>query len=164
MLRVVGLVALSVALAAMSAAQTQNGASAEALRAQLRDVEAKEAELHEGMRQIDEALKPENIERSLALTGSTKPEELRDQRRRQLEGEKERLRVQLDQLAASRARLSAAIATADAAAYRLSAQPVSNAPTTPANTVNAQTPRPAQKQRRRSTRRRSLSRRPRRRA
>ena len=62
---------------------------------------------------IDYALKPENIERSTAGYGTTRPEELREQRRKQLENEKERVRKQLDQLAASRTRLEQAIATSD---------------------------------------------------
>lgn len=94
----------------------------EKLRAQLSDVQAKEAELQARERELDEALRPENIERSLAGVGTTRPEELREQRRRQLDGEKTRVRAQLDQLAQSRTRLEAAIATADAEAYRRSAQ------------------------------------------
>jgi hypothetical protein len=94
----------------------------EKLRIQLADVQAKEAELQARERQLDEDLRPENIERSLAGVGTTRPEELREQRRRQLESEKTRVRAQLDQLAQSRTRLEAAIATADAEAYRRSAQ------------------------------------------
>ena len=94
----------------------------EKLRAQLIDAQTKEAELQARERQLDEDLRPENIERSLAGVGTTRPEELREQRRRQLESEKGRVRAQLDQLAHSRTRLEAAIATADAEAYRRSAQ------------------------------------------
>lgn len=94
----------------------------EKLRSQLADVQAKEAELQARERQLDEDLRPENIERSLAGVGTTRPEELREQRRRQLDSEKGRVRAQLDQLAQSRTRLEAAIATADAEAYRRSAQ------------------------------------------
>lgn len=94
----------------------------EKLRIQLADVQAKEAELQTRERQLDEDLRPENIERSLAGVGTTRPEELREQRRRQLESEKGRVRAQLDQLAQSRTRLEAAIANADADAYRRSAQ------------------------------------------
>lgn len=96
--------------------------AAEQLRSQLSDVQAKEAELQARERQLDEDLRPENIERSLAGVGTTRPEELREQRRRQLASEKTKIRNQLDQLAQSRTRLEAAIATADAEAYRRSAQ------------------------------------------
>ena len=157
--RIVLLVTLSLAFVATTCAQASAEKAAGDLRAQLSDVEAKQSELEQRVRQIDEDLKPENIERSLALTGSTHPEELREQRRRQLEKEKEGVRAQMDQLAASRTRLEAAIAAADAESYRRSALVVP----TPAiaNTGSAQpasSVQPQQQQqqrpRRRSTRRR----------
>jgi septal ring factor EnvC (AmiA/AmiB activator) len=92
---------------------------AASLRTELRDVQAKEADLEAKAEQIDYDLKPENIERATAGYGTTHPEELRDQRRHQLESEKQRLRKQLDQLAASRTHLEEAIATADAEIDRL---------------------------------------------
>lgn len=115
---------LAVSATFVSAQETGNTAqdAAVGLRSQLSDVQAKEAELQARERQLDEDLRPENIERALAGVGSTRPEELREQRRRQLEGDKARVRAQLDQLAQSRTRLEAAIATADAEAYRRSAQ------------------------------------------
>jgi len=90
-----------------------------ALRAELRDVQAKEADLEAKAEQIDYDLKPENIERSTSGYGTTHPEEVREQRRRQLESEKQRLRRQLDQLAISHTRLDEAIATSDAEIDRL---------------------------------------------
>ena len=90
-----------------------------ALHAELRDVQAKQADLEASAEDIDYALKPENIERSTAGYGTTHPEELREQRRRQLESEKQRVRKQLDQLAASQTRLEQAIATSDAEIERL---------------------------------------------
>ena len=95
--------------------------AADDLRAQLLDVQAKEAELQARARQLDEQLKPENIERSLAGVGSTKPEELREARRRQLSIEKEGVNAQLRILATSRERLESTIRTADARAYQQSA-------------------------------------------
>lgn len=92
---------------------------ASSLRTELRDVQAKESDLQARAEEIDYALKPENIERSIAGYGTTHPEELREQRRRQLEGEKERVRKQLAQLAASRAQLEQAIAGADVEVERL---------------------------------------------
>lgn len=89
---------------------------AEGLRAQLRDVQTREADLGARADQLDEALKPENIERAVSVYGTTRPEEARDQRRRQLENERARVRTQLDQLAASRAHLESSIANADAEA------------------------------------------------
>jgi hypothetical protein len=92
---------------------------AENLSAQLRDVQAKEADLQARAEQLDYALQPENLDNSLAAYGSTRPEVLREQRRRQLENERTRVRAQLDQLAASRTRLESAIANADAEADRI---------------------------------------------
>ncbi len=92
------------------------------LRAQLTDVQARESELQAHARQLDEALKPENIERSLAGVGSTKPEELRELRRRQLTVERDSVRTQLNLLATSRERLESALRRAEGAAYQESAQ------------------------------------------
>ena len=69
--------------------------------------------------EVDFALKPENIERAVAGYGTTRPEELRAQRKRQLEGEKLRVQKQLDQLTANHTRLESAIAGADAEVERL---------------------------------------------
>jgi oligoendopeptidase F len=92
------------------------------LRAQLADVQAKEAELQARARQLDEELKPENIQRSLAGVGSTRPEELREHRRRQLSIEKEGILRQLKLVATSRERLESAINLADTRAYQKSAE------------------------------------------
>ncbi|MEO7971171.1 MAG: hypothetical protein ABI698_07725 [bacterium] len=61
------------------AAQTNSGAAqcVAELRTQLAELDAKENELNARAKQLDEALKPENLDRSLAGVGSTKPEELR---------------------------------------------------------------------------------------
>ncbi|MGZ5483655.1 MAG: hypothetical protein ACXWID_16935 [Pyrinomonadaceae bacterium] len=86
---------------------------------QLRDVEAQQADLQSRLEEIDYALKPENIDRSVAGYGSTRPEDVREQRRRQLEGEKLRAQKQLEQLTANHARLETAIAAADTEVDRL---------------------------------------------
>ena len=99
----------------LSRAETRSAA----LRAELRDVQAKQADLQAKAEDVDYALKPENIERSTSGYGTTHPEELREQRRRQLENEKQRLQKQLDQLATSEARLNEAIAASDAEIDRL---------------------------------------------
>ena len=93
------------------------------LRLQLIEVQTKEAELRIRLQQLDEDLKPENIERALAGIGSTKPEELREHRRRQLTIEKNNVLAQLKTVEASEASLESAIATAEARAYQQSAQP-----------------------------------------
>ena len=58
--------------------------NAEQLKGELLDLQGKEADLRMQLQELDEALKPENIERSLAGIGSTRPEELREARRRHL--------------------------------------------------------------------------------
>ena len=115
---------------AVVSAQTGAQQKAASLRAQLTDVEAKQAELQTRLQNLDEKLKPENIESALAGVGSTRPEDLREQRRRQLEIERNGVRAQLDLLATSHSRLERAIATADADAYRQSAAPMTSNPPT----------------------------------
>jgi hypothetical protein len=112
-------------------AQTQNSAQEKAanLRSQLSIVEAKQLELQTRLKDLDEELKPENIASGLAGVGSTHPEELREQRRRQLEIERNGVQAQLNLLVTSHTRLETAIANADAEAYRQSAAPTSIATT-----------------------------------
>lgn len=86
---------------------------------QLREVESQQTDLQSRLEEIDYALKPENIERAVAGYGTTRPEELREQRRRQLEGDKLRAQKQLEQLTANHTRLETAIASADAEVERL---------------------------------------------
>jgi phage shock protein A len=95
---------------------------AEAFRAQLRDVQEKEANLQSRLDQLEYDIKPENIERSVGMNGTTHPEEVREARRRQLENERTRIRSQLDLLYTSRTRLEAAIALADTEVERLRAR------------------------------------------
>jgi chromosome segregation ATPase len=91
------------------------------LRLQLLEVQSKEADLEARVKQLDEDLKPENIERALAGVGSTRPEELRELRRRQLTIERDSLRGQLQILTRSRERLESVIRTAEAQAYQQTA-------------------------------------------
>lgn len=95
---------------------------AEGLQTQLRDVLEKEANLQAQTERIDDALRPESIERQTALTGTFRPDELRESIRRQLEAEKRRVRTQLDVLTASRTRLETALASADQISQRLRTQ------------------------------------------
>lgn len=95
--------------------------SAEKLRLQLIEVQAQEESLRARALELDEAIKPENIERSLAGIGSTRPEELREARRRQLQAERDGIAAQLQTLETSRLRLEAAIRDAETRAYHESA-------------------------------------------
>ena len=128
-------------------AQIQNSAQEKAasLRSQLSEVEAKQSELQARLQKLEEDLKPETIENSLSGIGSTRPEELREQRRRQLEIERNGVQAQLNLLATSHTRLETAIARADAEAYRQSAAPAigpstSDSPTSSGSTGTATTP------------------------
>jgi len=109
-------------------AQTSAQELAANLRSQLSELETKQSALQTRLAELDEKLKPENIEQSLAGVGSTRPEDMREQKRRQLDIERNGVQKQLDLLAASRTRLEASIARADAEAYRQSAAPQTVAP------------------------------------
>ena len=110
------LLALAVVLTVHAAAAAQEGddkpKTAEDLQLQLIELQSKEEMLRLRAQQLDEDLKPENIERALAGIGSTRPEELREARRRQLTIERESVRLQLRILEKMRTRLAAAITAA----------------------------------------------------
>jgi len=93
----------------------------ENLKLQLIEVQAQEEALQQRAQQLDEEMKPDNIARSLAGIGSTRPEELREQRRRQLEAQKVSVIAQLGQVTAQRQRLESAISAAELEAYHQSA-------------------------------------------
>ena len=122
-LRIVLILLVSFLLAADVRAQDTPSAAqtAENLRTQLRDVQGQETELQLRVQQLDWALRPENIERYFVGIGTTRPEELREQRRRQLQLEKDGVLAQLSQLTASRLSLESSISMADAQAYQQSA-------------------------------------------
>lgn len=86
---------------------------AEQLRAQLFETESKMADIDVKLEQIEYALKPENIDRATQGYGSTRPEEAREARRRQLESERSRLIAQKKILETSRSRLGVACISAD---------------------------------------------------
>ena len=119
------LLLLIFAFAINAYAQEQESAaeSAERLKMQLLEVQARESDLRARLQELDESIKPENIERSLAGVGSTRPEELREARRRQLSIQRDGVVAQLQTLETSRTRLETAIANAEALAYQQSARP-----------------------------------------
>ncbi|HLN99659.1 MAG TPA: hypothetical protein VK208_14460 [Pyrinomonadaceae bacterium] len=86
---------------------------AESLRAQQIDTESKLADLQSKLDQLEYELKPENIERASGY-GTVHPEEARDARRRQLEGERTRVLSQIKILETSRSRLEQSVGSADA--------------------------------------------------
>jgi hypothetical protein len=91
----------------------------EALQAQMSEVMEKEANLQSRVDQIDEQMRPENLDRQLATTGTFRPDEARDSLRRQLDNEKRRVRSQLDVQAARRQQLESSLVTAQQLAERL---------------------------------------------
>ena len=102
----------------------------EDIQLQLIELSAKEEMAKLQVQQLDEMLKPENIEHSMAGIGSTKPEELREQRKRQLTIEKIGVVAQLEQMSSKRARLEAALSAAQVEQYQQSTKgslPVDNA-------------------------------------
>ena len=106
------------------AQETESAAeSVEKLKAQLLEMQGNEEALRARVEQLDESLKPENIERSLAGIGSTRPEELRESRRRQLTIDRDGVLAQLKTLETSRQRLETALANAEIVAYQQSARP-----------------------------------------
>ena len=91
------------------------------LKLQLIELDARQDTAKLQVQQLEDALKPENIERSLAGVGSTKPEELREQRRRQLLIEKKAADAQLEELTVKRTQLETALSAAEVQAYQESA-------------------------------------------
>lgn len=127
---------LLMTLSSSICAQERNHASVavDELRVQLIEAQEKEGSLRIRAQQLDEDLKPENIERALAGIGSTKPEELREARRRQLTIERESVKAQLKVIEMTKTRLETSIASAEARAYQESALA---APTPPVNALRA---------------------------
>jgi hypothetical protein len=120
------LISLLLVLTAQVGAQDNNDSATviQDLRWQLNEVQNKEADIKIRLQELEQELKPESIERYFSGYGSTRPEELREMRRKQLQSEKDRLLAQSEQLAASRVRLESAVASAEALAYQKSAQGV----------------------------------------
>lgn len=107
--------------ASIAAQQPDANQTLQDLRAQLNDLQNRQAELKIRLEQLNYDLKPENIERYFNGYGSTRPEELREARRKQLQLEKDRVVTQLDQCASDATRLETAISNAQARAYQQSA-------------------------------------------
>ena len=91
----------------------------EALQAQLLDISDKEAPLQTRIDQLDEQLRPENIDQALAGVGSTHPEDAKEALRRRLTNDRRRQQTQLDLLNQNRTRIQTALAGADASIQRL---------------------------------------------
>ena len=92
---------------------------AEALQARLRENLERQFALQARMEQVDNQLRPENIERMFVGVGMVRPEEARDTVRRRLSLEKQGLLAQLELVRQERNRFQSALATADVAIQRL---------------------------------------------
>ncbi|HEX6185444.1 MAG TPA: hypothetical protein VFZ44_16275 [Pyrinomonadaceae bacterium] len=114
----------------------------ERLRSQLRDVVDLEARLQERVSQLDEDLRPESVERSVAAVGTTDAAALRARRREELERQKADVNGQLSAAAAKRARLESEIAAAEAEAVRLKAASLAPRAASPSTAPTA-TPTPS---------------------
>jgi hypothetical protein len=98
---------------------TQAEQRAEILRKQLIELIEKETATKTRLGQLDEDLRPENIERALSPVGTTRTVEMRDTRRRVLENERRGLEGLLNQITQSRLRLQDDVREADALVTRL---------------------------------------------
>lgn len=92
---------------------------AETLHTQLLGTMDKEATSQNRIDQLDEQLRPVNIDRSLAGVGGLHPEDAREALRRRLTNDKSRIQSQLDLLHQDHDRLQASLADTDAAIQRL---------------------------------------------
>lgn len=92
---------------------------AEVLRKQFFELIEKETSLRVRLVQVEEDMRPENIERALNPYGTTRTAELRDTRRRALESERRGIESLLNQIGPSRVRLDEDVKQADSMVFRL---------------------------------------------
>ena len=92
---------------------------AEVLRRALIDLTEKETSVKSRLVQMEEEIRPENIERALNVVGSTRTLELREVRRRVLENERKGYEFLLNQTFQSRIRLEDDVKQADALVTKL---------------------------------------------
>jgi hypothetical protein len=92
---------------------------AESLRKQRFELIEKENTVRSRIDQIDADARPETIEKSVAMAGTLRPEELREARRKSLEAEKRNLQSLLNEISATRASLEQNVLRADALVEKL---------------------------------------------
>ncbi|HEX8137412.1 MAG TPA: hypothetical protein VF544_07465 [Pyrinomonadaceae bacterium] len=98
---------------------TRTEQRAEVLRKQLFELIEKETSLKTRLVQIDEELRPESIERTMNLIGTTRTVELRDTRRRVLDNERKGVESLMIQTGQSRLRLEEDVKQADSLVYKI---------------------------------------------
>lgn len=92
---------------------------AESLRKQVFEMIEKESATKSRLDGIDTDVRPESIEKNVALAGTLRPEELRDARRRSLVAERTNLQNLLTEIQKTRAALEANLVKADALVERM---------------------------------------------
>jgi hypothetical protein len=92
---------------------------AESLRKQRFEMVEKENSIRQRLDQIEIELRPESIDRNVAVLGSLRPEEVRDARRRSLEAERRNLQTLLNDIVATRSNLDQNVLRADAMVEKL---------------------------------------------
>lgn len=98
---------------------TKSEQRSDSLRRQLFEMIEKENSIRGRVDQIDNDMRPESIERTMATVGSLRPEELREQRRRSLALEKANLQVLLTEVQKNRANLEQNLLRSDALVEKL---------------------------------------------
>lgn len=91
----------------------------EALQTQLSDVMEKQANMQARSDQLDELMKPENLERQVATVGTFRPDEAREALRRQYENEKKRVQAQLEVQNTRRQQLERSLTDAEQLTQRI---------------------------------------------
>jgi hypothetical protein len=98
---------------------TKSEQRSDALRKQLFEMIEKESSIRTRVDQIANEMRPDAIERVASMTGSLRPEELREQRRRSLEIEKQNLQILLTEVQKNKANLELNLGRADSLVERL---------------------------------------------
>ncbi len=91
----------------------------ETLRKQLFDLMEKESAIKTKLDQIEVDIRPEMIERALQISGSMRPEEIREMRRKSLDAERRNLQDLLSNIQSTRSRLADDLDKADSLVNRL---------------------------------------------
>jgi chromosome segregation ATPase len=94
----------------------------DSLRKQLFDMIEKENSIQTRLDQIEYDIRPENIERTLQIAGSLRPEEIRENRRKSLAAERTNLQSLLAQVQSTRATLQSSLQKAEQMVEKLRAR------------------------------------------
>jgi hypothetical protein len=100
---------------------TQEEQRAENLQEQLFSIAKEEANLQAQLDDVNEQLRPENIQQ-LQVMGSTRPEEVREAARRKFSNQQNRIQAQLQLLQQSRTRIHSSVSVTDMLIQNLRSQ------------------------------------------